>query len=364
MDIVIAIGARPGYMKMWPVFRAFIERGMCPIVVATGQHHEILKQQQAILPMPIAHWLLKDQPNLHLSQLYGAIYDEAVKYLALVEPDAVFVNGDTTSAMAVATAAFHLQIPVAHVEAGLRSGDLLSPYPEEFNRIAIDALSRWMFAPTKRAVEICHAINPSGSVYMTGNTVIDSLKTVMKDLPEGHHCNPYLLLDMHRRETDGHGMDRITETVLEQAEQHGLDVIWPAHPSPKVQAVALSFVRQSKRLIMLPPQPYINFIRLMRDAELILTDSGGGVEEAITLGTPTLQLRDHTDRQEAIDTQCSWLATTRPEEVERLLKIAIPYAPRWKEWMLHYMSEKNPYGNGDAGKQSVDFFLGEFKDAN
>jgi UDP-N-acetylglucosamine 2-epimerase (non-hydrolysing) len=197
-----------------------------------------------------------------------------------------------------------------------------------------------------------------GKVCVTGNTVIDALKEGLRVMePSPHGMDPFLLLDMHRRETNEMGMDRIAEVVLEQAKAHGLKVYWPAHPSPKVQSVARSFVSQG--LKVLPPLDYLGFINLMQHATLILTDSGGVVEEAITVGTPTLQLRDHTDRQEAIDYQCSWLASTNPEEIERLLAIAVPYAPSWKAWMKDV---KNPYGNGDAGEKSVAFFCGEFND--
>jgi UDP-N-acetylglucosamine 2-epimerase (non-hydrolysing) len=364
MQIMLAIGARPGYMKTWPVYKAFEARGIRPTVVATGQHHDILRQQQEILYMPIDHWLLKEQPSLHLSQLYGAIYDEAVKYLALVEPDAVFVNGDTTSALAVAMAAFHLQIPVAHIESGLRSGRLDSPYPEEWNRIAIDGMSTYLFAPTRRAAGICQTLNPHGKISITGNTVIDALKEGMRladeRLVKGYSHGPYILLDLHRRETDERGMEEIVKVVIRQAAAHGIRVVWPAHPNPKVQRIARQY--DGSYLWVEPPLNYLTFIQFMRGAELILTDSGGVVEEAITIGTPTLQLRDHTDRQEAVDYQYSWLATTNPDEIERLLKIAIPWAPRWKEWMTAYAT-KNPYGDGTAGDKSVAFFLGEFNDA-
>jgi UDP-N-acetylglucosamine 2-epimerase len=353
-DVCIFVGARPGYMKTWSVYQAFMNRGICPTVVATGQHHDILKQQQAILPMPISEWLIDTQPNVPLAQLYSYIYDAARMFLENDQPQAVFVNGDTTSALAVATAAFHLQIPIAHIESGLRSFNLKSPFPEEFNRISIDAMSTYLFAPTERAAKICLAINPQGKVCVTGNTVIDALRYVLPTLPKDRHCRPYILLDMHRRETSESDMERIVEIILEQTASYDFDIIWPAHPNPKVQAVALKFMQRSMRLVLLRPQPYVNFVRLMRDAELILTDSGGVVEEAITIGTPTLQLRDYTDRQEAIGHQYSWLATTNPDEVERILKIALLYAPSWKARMKDV---KNPYGNGDAGDRSVEFFL-------
>ncbi len=358
MDVAIFVGARPGFIKSWSIFWAFMNQGIVPTVVATGQHHDILKQQQLVLAMPISHWLVEHQPSLPLAQLYGLIYERAWNYLGDLKPDAVFVNGDTTSALAVSMAAFNMQIPVAHIEAGLRSGNLQSPYPEEFNRIAIDSMSTYLFAPTWRAADICRAINPRGRICVTGNTVIDALNAALQIMtPEPYGMDPFLVLDMHRRETDTHGMDRIAEVVLRQANEHGLKVYWPAHPSPKVQAVAMSFAKQGMKVIQ--PLNYFSFINLMQNAELILSDSGGVIEEAITIGTPTLQLRDHTDRQEAVEGNFSWLSTTNPQEVERQLRIAIPYAPSWKEWMK---GRVNPYGNGDAGHKSVDFFLREFND--
>ncbi len=360
MDVTIFVGARPGYVKSWPVYCAFMDRGIVPTVVATGQHHDILKQQQSVLPMHISKWLLTEQPNLSLGKLYGLIYDAALEFLSAEMPKVVFVNGDTTSALAVAMAAFHLRIPLAHIEAGLRSGNLDSPYPEEFNRITIDAMAQYLFAPTPRAARICRTINPLGKVEVTGNTVIDALNVALQKIEsEPFSLDPFILLDMHRRETDAHGMDRIAKVVVEQAAAHGLKVYWPAHPNPKVQDVARSFEGQG--LKVLPPLNYLSFISLMQQAQLILTDSGGVVEEAITIGTPTLQLRDHTDRQEAVEHSVSWLATTDPQRIERLLKIGIPYASTWKTFIKQH---DNPYGLGDAGRRSVDFFLREFNDAN
>lgn len=360
MNIVLAIGARPEYMKTWPVYNAFMARAIVPTVVATGQHHDILTQQQAILPMPIEDWLLHYQVSCELNLLHGVIYDKACEYLAGLKPDVVFVQGDTTSALAVAMAAFHLQIPVAHIEAGLRSGSIASPYPEEFNRITIDALSRYLFAPTPRAGHVCRAINPQATIKVTGNTVIDALIHVRGQMPpEPHGLDPFLLLDMHRRELDDKGMDRIVEVVIAQAKAHHLKVYWPAHPSPRVQAVALSFQDQSDGTFrMLPPLEYRPFINLMQQAALILTDSGGVVEEAITLGTPTIQLRDYTDRPEAIDCNASWLASTDPVEVARRLDIGIPYAAAWRQAI---QSKDNPYGDGHAGEKIVNAFLSSYQ---
>jgi UDP-N-acetylglucosamine 2-epimerase (non-hydrolysing) len=274
MDVVLAIGARPGYMKTWGVYQAFQTRGIRPTVVATGQHHDILTQQQNILYMPIHEWLLKEQPRLPLAELYGWIYYHACRFLDERRPDAVFVNGDTTSALAVAMAAFHLQIPIAHIESGRRSGNLHSPYPEEFNRIAIDGMSTYLLAPTERAAQHCHAINPNGKVCVAGNTVIDALKAAIAKIePDPHGMDAFILLDLHRRETSQAGMEEIVETVIRQAACYGLGVYWPAHPNPKVQEVAQRY--RGRTLRVAPPMNYLSFICMMRQAELILTDSGG-----------------------------------------------------------------------------------------
>jgi UDP-N-acetylglucosamine 2-epimerase (non-hydrolysing) len=354
MQILMAIGTRPDYIKSWSVYQAFVQQGIFPTIVATGQHHAILCQQQAILPMPIDHWLLDHQPSVPLGQLYGLIYSAALEYLSGKRPHAVFVSGDTTSSLAVAQAAFHLQIPVAHIEAGLRTGCLDSPYPEEFNRIAIDLLSTWLFAPTSRAARACTKINRQGMIFTTGNTVLDALQYVLPQVPVESHPAPYVLVDLHRRETDTAKLQAIIEAIITQARKFHVDVIWPAHPRPAVQAVVQACAHYGPQITILPPQPYLSFINWMRGAQLILTDSGGVVEEAITLGTPTLQLRDHTDREEAAEHQYSWLATTDPDKISRLLEIALPYASCWKERMRN---AKNPYGDGHAGEDIVQCFL-------
>jgi len=353
--IAIFVGTRPDYLKLYSVYQAFKARDIRPVVVATGQHHDILKQQQDSLYMPLDDWLVAEQIHAPLDALHGAIYMLACDYLRANEPDAVFVNGDTTSSLAVGQAAFHRGIPVAHVEAGLRSYDFQSPYPEEYNRIALDALSSYLFCPTQEAGRRCRNINPKGRMCVTGNTVIDALRDGLRQIQNWvrtYSYGRYILLDLHRRETEDWQMDAIVQVVIDQAQAHGLKVVWPAHPSPRVQAVARSF--EADGFIVLPPLDYLRFIEHMRDAELILTDSGGVVEEAITIGTPTLQLRDRTERPEALECQASWLATTDPDEIARHLKIAIPYTQTWKEWLTRI---KNPYGDGHAGEKIVNFFL-------
>lgn len=356
MEIVIFVGARPGYIKSWSVYKAFTQHGIFPTVVATGQHHDILKQHQEIFLMPVDHWLITEQPHYDLADLYGQIYNKSFKYLKEHCPKAVFVNGDTTSALAAAQAAFHLNIPVAHIESGLRSFDLENPYPEEFNRITIDALSTWLFPPTALAERNCRLINSHASSVITGNTVIDALMEGLKLLPQNEitYASKYLLIDLHRRELSANALSEIMEKIFLAAKDHDYMVIWPAHPNPKIQAEAMKW-KDNDTFLIIEPQNYLQFIRLMRDADLILTDSGGVVEEAITLGTPTLQIRKATDRQEAILHQCSWLTGLDADEVYRFLIGAIQYAEEWHKWIERV---KNPYGNGHAGEKIVKSFLG------
>lgn len=358
MDILIAVGTRPDYVKLWPVYHACVARGLRPTVLATGQHHDLLLQQQKMLFMPLDHWLLGRQPNLALDQLYGAVYTQACQYLREHRPDVVVVSGDTSSSLAIAQAAFHQEIPIAHIESGLRSGCLWSPYPEEYNRITIDAMATWLCAPTETAAGHCRAINPNGRVAVTGNTVIDALQEGMRQLANLEQEQPrirrtgYFLLELHRRETVSRDFSAIVKTIVEAARQHRRWVIWPAHPNPAVQKVTHAI--SDSTLWVWNPQEYLSYIELMRDADLILTDSGGTVEEAITLGTPTLQIRDHTDRPEAIAVQASYLVGTDPQKLADLLNTIVPYAPQWKAQLA---SIKNPYGDGNAGERAVEWIL-------
>lgn len=348
-NVMIIFGTRPEYLKLWPVYRGLYARGLTPVVICTQQHDALVRQQFQAFDMPVDHWLgVTPTSDGGLNPMLSQAIERVDRLLCALKPRLTIVQGDTTSALAGAMAAFHREIPVAHVEAGLRSGQRGHPWPEEWNRVAIDTLSTCLYAPTPQAAEQARASNPSGHVVMVGNTSIDSVMDAMDDLPPGAGPSPvcYVLLDLHRRESFGPCMAAMVRATLRAAAAHDVRVFWLVHPNPAVQDMAMSI--EHPCLTQMAPLPYHAFIALARQAQLILTDSGGLCEEAIQFGVPTLQLRDYTDRPEAIAAGCSWLAGRRPADIEKLTMDALTMTETWKTAIRR---RQNPYGGGDAGEK-------------
>lgn len=321
--VIVCIGTRPEAIKMAPVIAALRERQSLDVVVmASGQHDELL--QDAMRPLG-----LDPDSNLGMmvagqavSRLLSSSIEAIDRALRPSTPSLVVVHGDTTTTLAATLAAFHLQIPVAHVEAGLRSHDLKSPWPEEGNRKLVDDLASLHFAPTKRAVENLQSEGHDASIFLTGNTVIDTLRQTLgalvklKDLEEMVERivgfdprQPYVLVTQHRRENFGEPMARVL-TALQQLADDGHRIVLVAHPNSAAQAALTSLRITNDNLQVIRPQPYDLFIALMRYAALVVTDSGGLQEEAPSLGLHVLVTRSTTERQEAVDAGAAVLVGT------------------------------------------------------
>lgn len=342
-DLVIILGTRPSYIKLWPVWRALVAEGIEPTVICTGQHQELITQHMGILDMPVHQWLEVMKDATGLNQTLGLVLQRVDAVLSALHPRLVIVQGDTTSDLGAALAAYHRGIPVVHVEAGLRSGNPQQPWPEETNRLAIDALSTFLFAPTSRAAEHARLTNPMARVEVTGNPVVDAveaMKPQMKLLPA--IAGRYVLLELHRRESFGAQMGAMVQAVLRAATSYDHFVMWPVHPNPAVQAIS---PMRTPRLMVTSPLAYHAFLNVAQFASLVMTDSGGVIEEMPSLGVPTLQLRDYTDRPEAIP-QWSWLVGRDPAQIETMVGEALAIADQWKQ---HLVGKANPFGNGLAG---------------
>ena len=278
-----------------------------------------------------------------------ARYYEGIRpVLAAERPDLVFVQGDAQSALSGALAAYYERVPVAHVEAGLRTGDRYAPFPEEMNRRLIDTIASLHFAPTERArMRLLSEGIPDGSILVTGNTEIDALQYVCDRIaPRERFSFPgrLVLVTAHRRESFGDGIARICQSLRRLAERPDLTIVYAVHPNPHVRAVVEAKLRGVPRIVLLDPPDYASFVYVMASSTLILTDSGGIQEAAAALHVPVLVLRDKTERVEGVETGAARLVGTDPEGVvaqaERLLDDEVLYGEMKRA--------RNPYGDGKA----------------
>ncbi len=356
MQPVLAVfGTRPEAIKMLPVVRSLRERGDVDLRVAvTGQHREMLDQVFAAFGEKPDIDLDLMAPGQTLSDITTRVLERMGSLLAEEQPSLVLVHGDTTTAMAAAMAAFYAKVPVGHVEAGLRSHDMARPWPEEFNRVAIDAVAELLFAPTEAAAENLRRESPrERAISVTGNTGIDALLHVagaltgieIEALDLGlDAARPLVLVTGHRRESFGDGFARICDALARIAARGDVDLVYPVHLNPQVLDVVTERLDDAGSIRLIPPVGYWEMVALMQRATLILTDSGGIQEEAPALGKPVLVMRDVTERPEAIATGVASLVGTDPDrivgEVARLLDDAEYYASCARPVF--------PYGDGQA----------------
>ncbi len=353
--IMPVFGTRPEAIKMCPLVRELKKHsGFEVVVTVTGQHREMLHDVLRVFDVVPDHDLGIMKEGQTLFDVTSAVLLGMERVLEEERPDLVLVHGDTTTAFAAALAAFYKKISVGHVEAGLRTGDIHSPFPEEFNRLAVGNLAAYHFAPTQRAKEaLLREGKNSETVFVTGNTAIDALKTTVQK----EYTHPILetcgdrrlvLLTAHRRENLGAPMANIFSAVRELAEKHDdLFIVYPVHPSPAVREAAYGALSDIPNLALIEPLSVIDFHNFMARATLILTDSGGAQEEAPFFGVPVLVMRETTERPEGILAGTAALVGTDAEKIltlaETLLSDEEAYATMAKA--------QNPYGDGTASKK-------------
>jgi len=369
--VLSVFGTRPEAIKMAPVVRALEERpGFVSRVCVTGQHRQMLDQVLDIFAIKPHHDLSLMQAGQDLNGLTGRILAGVKDVLRHDRPDLVLVQGDTTTCMATALAAFYERIPIAHVEAGLRSGRLDAPFPEEANRCIVSRIADLHFAPTVQARDnlIREGIRPN-QIAVTGNTVIDALlmtrERVQKhpthhwakqlgptlcDALEGHR-DKVILVTGHRRENFGQGMEDLCAAIRDLAVTHrNWLFIYPVHLNPRVQEPVQAILSGFSNIHLIEPLDYLSFVWLMNRSDLILTDSGGIQEEAPSLGKPVLVMREVTERMEAVEAGTVRLVGTDRAviryEVERLLT-----KPELYQAMA---SIANPYGRGNSATEIAD----------
>lgn len=355
-------GTRPEAIKLAPVAMALAyQRLIRPIVVATGQHPSMFQQALATFGLRPDRELRPERTTGSQAELVARLSELLDAQLCLDPPDAVLVQGDTTSAFVGALTAFWRQIPVVHLEAGLRSHDLAAPFPEEANRRMVDQVAAFHLAPTQAAAANLLAEGiPAERVEVIGNTVVDAvlsvagttkrfsepaLEPVETCLSEGQRL---LLVTVHRRESWGKPMRSVLHAVRDILDAHpGAVAAIPVHPNPSVRAEVVSVLGTDRRVVISPPVEYSDLVRLMELSTLILSDSGGIQEEAPSFGVPVLVLRDKTERPEAVEAGSSFLVGTDRSrivaEANRLLSENI-----WPK-----ASARNPFGDGCAGERAA-----------
>ena len=362
--ILLVFGTRPEAIKMCPLVLELKKRPRFEtLVCVTGQHREMLDQVLECFRVKPDYDLAIMQPGQTLFDITTKILEGLRGILQKEKPDVVLVHGDTSTAFAAGLAAFYLQIPVGHVEAGLRTYNIASPFPEEFNRQAVDSLSTWFFAPTQAAKQALLREGKRGDrIFVTGNTSIDALKqTVRPDYthPElrwaKENGSRFVLLTAHRRENLGEPMVHIFRGIRRVLEEHPeVRVLYPIHKNPLVRQTAREVFGGESRLRLIEPLDVLDFHNFMAAADLILTDSGGIQEEAPALGKPVLVLRTTTERPEGVAAGTLKLVGTREEDVYHAFRELLEN----REEYDRMSRASNPYGDGTASKQIADALEG------
>jgi UDP-N-acetylglucosamine 2-epimerase (non-hydrolysing) len=361
MKVLCVVGTRPEAIKMAPVIRELRRHAARATVrvCATGQHREMLDQVLALFDVVPDVDLEIMRPNQSLADVTAAAMLGLDRLIAAERPDWVVVQGDTTTAMVAALAAFYQRARVAHVEAGLRSGDRAHPFPEEVNRRVADTLSDLHFAPTETARDNLLREGLDGAtVIVTGNTVIDALHWVAAlpapdDLPAILPSNGarLLLVTAHRRESFGAGMEEICLALRDIARRYGdrVHLAYPVHLNPKVREPVERILGDVANVALLPPLDYLHLVHLMKRSHLILTDSGGIQEEAPSLGKPVLVLREVTERPEAVAAGTARVVGTSRERVVSETMRLLDDQSEYERMARH----SNPYGDGHAAERIV-----------
>ena len=368
--ILLVFGTRPEAIKMAPLVKALqkdtehFETRVC----VTAQHRQMLDQVLEVFGITPEYDLNIMAPNQDLYDITAKVLLGLREVLKDFRPDTVLVHGDTTTSMAASLAAFYMQIPVGHVEAGLRTYNMLSPWPEEMNRQVTDRICTYYFAPTEQSrANLLQENIDAKKIFITGNTVIDALlmavdiisttagvkEKMAKELQEKGYTvgdREYILVTGHRRENFGDGFLHICKAIKELAALHPeMDIVYPVHLNPNVQKPVYELLSGLSNVYLISPLDYLPFIYAMQHSTLLLTDSGGVQEEAPSLGKPVLVMRDTTERPEAVEADTVKLVGTDAEAIVSNVTALLQDKEMYKR-----MSEThNPYGDGQACERII-----------
>ncbi|MCA6217994.1 UDP-N-acetylglucosamine 2-epimerase (non-hydrolyzing) [Ideonella sp. B7] len=360
---LLCMGTRPEIIKMMPVAQAMRQAGLPHAVLHTGQHQDMAWPLYDFFGIQPDHRLALERRDSELATLAAQLLGSITALIRTVRPDVVLVHGDTLSAFCAAQAAFYQQIPVAHVEAGLRTYQKYDPFPEEKNRELIARLADTHFAPTEAARQnLLREGLPAQDVLVTGNTIVDATHMALalirktadplaSPLPGGG-TRPLVLVTAHRRENWERGIRSIAQALVQLSSRHAVDFLWPVHPNPVVRDQVRSVIEAAplsarQRIHLVDPMDYPALIDALARSLLVMTDSGGIQEEAVSLGKPLLVLRDTTERPEVISSGCGWLTGTATEAIVARFEELIARADRLPAAAL--ADRTNPFGDGQAG---------------
>ena len=370
--ILLVFGTRPEAIKMAPLVKTLQANPIFEVMVCvTAQHRQMLDQVLHLFDIQPDFDLDLMRPGQDLSDITGRVLTGMNLVLEQCRPDVVLVHGDTSTTFAATLAAFYQRIPVGHVEAGLRTGNLYSPWPEEANRKLTSVLAKWHFAPTatSRSNLLSEGVSP-GSIHVTGNTVIDALLQVRERIVsspelrqrfnnEFHFLDPrkrIVLVTGHRRENFGDGFERICQALTRIAKNHpDVQIVCPVHPNPQVQEPINRLLGSIGNIYLIEPLDYLPFVYLMDRSTLILSDSGGIQEEAPSLGKPVLVMRDTTERPEAVASGTVKLVGTDVDKIANETSILLTDAEAYEAMAFAH----NPYGDGQACQRIAQTLLVE-----
>lgn len=360
IKVMTVFGTRPEAIKMAPLVLELQKQSQRfeAITTVSAQHREMLDQVLDIFHIKPDYDLNIMHARQTLTDITSNVLINLDKILKEAKPDIVLVHGDTTTTFAASVAAFYNQIPIGHVEAGLRTWEKYSPYPEEMNRQMTDAMTDLYFAPTNQSkANLLKENHKEDNIYITGNTAIDALKQTVDK--EYHHDildkvspdNKLILLTMHRRENQGEPMRRVFKVIREVVEsREDVEVIYPVHLSPVVQEVAKEILGNTERIHLISPLDVVDFHNLAARSYFIMTDSGGVQEEAPSLGKPVLVLRDTTERPEGVEAGTLKLVGTESEKVKKEMEELLDNDAEYQRMA----QAKNPYGDGKASERILD----------
>ena len=358
--VMVVFGTRPEAIKMAPVVKALRQTpGIDTLVTVTAQHRQMLDQVLELFGIVPDDDLDLMQTNQGLPDLFARILAGVSDVIVRRKPDLLLVHGDTSTTLAAALAAFYAHVPIGHIEAGLRTGDIVSPWPEEMNRRLATPLASLHFAPTIRARDNLLSENvPADQIHTTGNTVIDALLDVVEMLDADADLQAHLdakfpfldpnrrliLVTGHRRESFGPGLENICQALVDIARSRNVQLVYPVHLNPNVREPVNRLLEGISNVHLLEPLDYLPFVRLMSLAHLIITDSGGIQEEAPSLGKPVLVMREVTERPEAVEAGTVILVGSRRERiVAEALRLLDDQSTYEAMTQVH-----NPYGDGKA----------------
>lgn len=360
--VMVIFGTRPEAVKLAPVIDSLIKiNNLQTIVLCTAQHRQILDQVVDVFNININFDLNIMTSFQTIDEITTACLQGVGRILEMEKPDFVVVQGDTTTVFASTLASYYQRIPVGHVEAGLRTSDLFSPYPEEANRRLTSVLTNLHFAPTERAAaNLKREGVDAEKIYVTGNTVIDALFSVSERPFDASKCFPrdisnfldgvdrLILVTAHRRESFGAPFLEICKALQDIIRAHsGIGIIYPVHPNPNVREIVHEILDNEPRVLLVEPLDYITFIRLMQRSYILLTDSGGVQEEAPSLGKPVLIMREKTERQEGVEAGVARLIGTNRNKIFEEVSILLRSKTEYNKMLKGF----NPFGDGKAAEK-------------